>query len=104
MSLGDYGSAAVAAAGELPDIKESYKYFPNMRALHPDTRVQVFREYKPMMDTIEITVFYREPGKDKYRFDATLKMEDAERVEELGPEHFKINNWCKAELTSRLWE
>lgn len=72
-------------------LESCFRCFPNMRTLHPDTKVEIYREYNKNMDAIEITVFYREPGEEKMRIDAEARFID-ERVE-LSLEDIKIIRW-----------
>lgn len=82
-----------AEMGVVP-LNDCFDYIPNMRALHPDTKVQVFREYKQDKGLVEVTIFYREPGKNKQRIDLemTPKLDD----EEYNVEDFKIVQWGSA--------
>ena len=79
--------------GGIATLEESIKYLPNMASLHPDTRVQVFREFKPRTNVVEITVYYREPDKKKYRVDAEVDLDNFEQGDELSPSDFKIIHW-----------
>lgn len=72
-------------------LEESAKYIPNLAALDPGTRLQVYREAKGNGD-VEITIFYREPGAPKYRIDVVIP--NAIDIEgEFEPHHFRIEKW-----------
>lgn len=93
MSLEDYASVAAVAENSHATLEQTIKYFPNFAALHPDTRIQAYREFKPLRDVIELTLFWREPGEDKMRLDAEIDvknlMKDSES-EGVQPKHIKI--------------
>lgn len=72
-----------------------YAYFPNMQALHPETTVQVYREYKQNDNIVKVTIFYREPGKEKHRIDAELDYNVLDPAIEAGPKDIKIIKWAK---------
>jgi len=73
-------------------LEESIKYLPNMAALDPDTTVTAFREFKPKKNVVEYTIFYREPGQEKYRIDAEFDVTKGEPT----PHTIRIVRWGKA--------
>lgn len=74
--------------------QQMYDLLPHTRALHPDSHFQIYREFKPREEKVEITVFYREPGKDKMRIDAEFD-EDC-ILDDLGPHNIRITYWGNA--------
>lgn len=70
----------------------------NFDSLHPDTEFWVYREFKPLSDSIEYTVYYREPERTKMRVDLSLEVQSLETTtfENLEPKHFRITYWGEA--------
>lgn len=70
----------------------------NFDSLHPDTEFWVYREFKPLSDSIEYTVYYREPDADKMRVDLSLEVQNLEAATfgDLEPKHFRITYWGEA--------
>lgn len=99
-SLGAKGVQDVAGMGIVPKhimASEGYRMFPHFKALHPDTVFQVYREFKPLRDTIEISTFYREPGKDKMRVDAEIETAAYDTVDGVPSAHdIRITYWGPA--------
>jgi len=88
MSVGTKGNTVVS-------IEQSAEFIPNMAALHPETIIQVYREWKPATGKVEITVFYREPGEEKMRIDAEID-EAAVASGEISYKNVKIISWGPA--------
>lgn len=83
MRLGDIDNTEVSRA-------VVSKYFPNLAALHPDTKFWAYREFNPMRDKVEITIFYREPDRRKMRLDAEAEGSHLESADELRPEDIRM--------------
>ena len=76
--------------GSVVTVEQTAKYFPNLASLHPDTKIQAYREFKPMKDKVEITVFWREPGKEKFRLDAEIEGEFLTQGGEVTPADIRL--------------
>lgn len=83
--------------GGITDLERLHSYLPNTQALHPATSVQVYREYKVDDKKVDITVLYREPGKEKMRIDIEVDYNVLDPAIELLPKDLKILKWDKAE-------
>lgn len=90
--MNDFTSPQMGVLNE-DGIRQGYEYFPHFRALHPDTKYQVYRELKHEKNVVELTIFYREPGEDKKRVDAEFDIEDQD---DLGPHTIRIVYWGSA--------
>lgn len=77
-----------------PGLEALHRIIPNTLALHPETKFDVFREYKAATETVELTIYYREPGRRKMRIDAELKYEDP--AVEAMPKDVRIVGWKDA--------
>ena len=88
----DYGTTNNAKVTH----RQTSDYFPNLAALHEDTEFWAYREFKPMKDLVEITLFYREPGGENMRLDAEIEGKFLTEGLELGPENIKIVHLGKA--------
>lgn len=91
--MNDFGSKLEGGVLGEEGIQQGYQYFPHFRALHPDTKYQVYRELKHDRGVVELTVFYREPDKDKMRVDAEF---DILNADDLGPHNIRITYWGSA--------
>lgn len=73
-------------------VENMAQLIPNLAALHEDTHFKCFREFKPMRDEFEFTIYYREPGKDKVRIDCSI---DAQSFVdgEIDPKKVRVQYW-----------
>lgn len=69
--------------------EQAIRVFPNLEALDEGTVFHAYREYRPTRGTVELTLYWREPGKDKFRMDAEYDINKFEGVE-LMPQDVKI--------------
>lgn len=74
--------------------EEVLRVIPSLAFTVEGTTFKLYREYWPLRDVIEFTIFYREPGKDKYRITAEV---DVMSGDEVGPNNFRITEWRKYE-------
>lgn len=78
-------------------IDKVLQAIPSLAFVHPDTVFHLYREYKPMRDVIEYTIFYREPGRDKFRIDAEVDGQTLGNGTDIGPHNLRIVSWRKNE-------
>lgn len=78
--------------------RELEQLIPNLAVLHVDTKFQVYKEFKPERNIVELTIFYREPDKSKIRIDAELQQRAIKdlRSEDLLPSDVRIVQWTLA--------
>jgi hypothetical protein len=70
---------------------------PSLEFTDPDTYFSLYREYRPTRDTIEYSLFYREPGGEKYRIEGVSTQEDAMNKVTLDASVFRIEYWGLAD-------
>lgn len=60
-----------------------------------DTKCQAYREFLPMLDAVEYTIYFRVPGMAKWRVDAIITSEALERLDfnVVDAESLVAKNW-----------
>lgn len=79
------------------------RYIPSLAFTHEDTRFQVWREYKPRENWVEITVYYREPESPKYRIDALLIANPLGEDYDYDYRDIRIQRWNTVDEHKKIW-
>lgn len=98
MSMGDKNNTVLTR-------EQVVRVFPNLAVTHEDTEFQAYREYKPMKNMVELTMYVMEPGMKKLRIDAEVWEESFDSAGvELMPHNVRIIHWGSAHSVFNCYE